>query len=185
MSGDKRFTCSRSFLYHFQAPFLPRITRDIFSKNYTGRFTRNYTRRFFQEFEATFFPRNTRGVASKNCTRRCFQELHATLLPRITRGVASKNCTRRCFQEFDAALLLHSYIIILYVYNYKILCTDNDIRFILRVPLRDDKVSSNGWFQLSTNFYLDKKDEIYHHSSKEHSKINKIAKFGCEMALWN
>jgi hypothetical protein len=152
--------CSRSFLYHFQAPFLPRITRDIFSKNYTGRFTRNYTRRFFQEFEATFFPRNTRGVASKNCTR-------------------------RCFQEFDAALLLHSYIIILYVYNYKILCTDNDIRFILRVPLRDDKVSSNGWFQLSTNFYLDKKDEIYHHSSKEHSKINKIAKFGCEIALWN
>jgi hypothetical protein len=30
-------------------------------------------------------------------------------------------------------------------------------------------------------FYLDKKDEIYHYSSKEHPKISKIAKFGCEM----
>jgi hypothetical protein len=30
-------------------------------------------------------------------------------------------------------------------------------------------------------FYLDKKDEIYHCSSKEHRKISKIAKFGCEM----
>jgi hypothetical protein len=31
-------------------------------------------------------------------------------------------------------------------------------------------------------FYLDKKDEIYHcYSSKEHIKISKIAKFGCEM----
>ena len=29
-------------------------------------------------------------------------------------------------------------------------------------------------------FYLDKKDEIYHYSSKEHPKITKIAKFGCE-----
>jgi hypothetical protein len=36
-------------------------------------------------------------------------------------------------------------------------------------------------FQLSSNFYLDKKDEIYHYSSKEHPKISKIAKFGCEM----
>jgi hypothetical protein len=40
--------------------------------------------------------------------------------------------------------------------------------------------------------YLDRKDEIYHYSSKEHPKISKIAKFGCEMlqntkniALWN
>jgi hypothetical protein len=31
-------------------------------------------------------------------------------------------------------------------------------------------------------FYLDKKDEIYHYSSKEHPKISKIAKFGCEVA---
>jgi hypothetical protein len=30
-------------------------------------------------------------------------------------------------------------------------------------------------------FYLEKKDEIYHYSSKEHPKISKIAKFGCEM----
>jgi hypothetical protein len=30
-------------------------------------------------------------------------------------------------------------------------------------------------------FYLDKKDEIYHYSSKERPKISKIAKFGCEM----
>jgi hypothetical protein len=30
-------------------------------------------------------------------------------------------------------------------------------------------------------FYLDKKDEIYHYSSKEHPKISKIAKFGCEV----
>ena len=31
-------------------------------------------------------------------------------------------------------------------------------------------------------FYPDKKDEIYHdYSSKEHPKISKIAKFGCEM----
>jgi hypothetical protein len=30
-------------------------------------------------------------------------------------------------------------------------------------------------------FYLDKKDKIYHDSSKEHPKISKIAKFGCEM----
>jgi hypothetical protein len=30
-------------------------------------------------------------------------------------------------------------------------------------------------------FDLDKKDEIYHYSSKEHPKISKIAKFGCEM----
>jgi hypothetical protein len=30
-------------------------------------------------------------------------------------------------------------------------------------------------------FYLDKKDEIYHYGSKEHPKISKIAKFGCEM----
>ena len=30
-------------------------------------------------------------------------------------------------------------------------------------------------------FYLDKKDEIYHYSSKEHPKISKMAKFGCEM----
>jgi hypothetical protein len=30
-------------------------------------------------------------------------------------------------------------------------------------------------------FYPDKKDEIYHFSSKEHPKISKIAKFGCEM----
>ena len=29
--------------------------------------------------------------------------------------------------------------------------------------------------------YLDKKDEIYHYSSKEHLTISKIAKFGCEM----
>jgi hypothetical protein len=32
-------------------------------------------------------------------------------------------------------------------------------------------------------FYLDKKDEIHHYSSKEHPKINKIATFGCEMLL--
>ena len=30
-------------------------------------------------------------------------------------------------------------------------------------------------------FQLDKKDEIYHYSLKEHPKISKIAKFGCEM----
>jgi hypothetical protein len=30
-------------------------------------------------------------------------------------------------------------------------------------------------------FYPDKKDEIYHYSLKEHPKISKIAKFGCEM----
>jgi hypothetical protein len=30
-------------------------------------------------------------------------------------------------------------------------------------------------------FYLDKKDEIYQCRSKEHPKISKIAKFGCEM----
>jgi hypothetical protein len=36
-------------------------------------------------------------------------------------------------------------------------------------------------FQLSTIFYLDKKDEIYHYSSKEHPKISKIAKFDCKM----
>ena len=30
-------------------------------------------------------------------------------------------------------------------------------------------------------FYLDKKDGIYHCSSKVHLKISKIAKFGCEM----
>ena len=30
-------------------------------------------------------------------------------------------------------------------------------------------------------FYLDKKEEIYHYSSKEHPKISKIARFGCEM----
>jgi hypothetical protein len=30
-------------------------------------------------------------------------------------------------------------------------------------------------------FYLGKKDEIYHYSSKEHPKISKSAKFGCEM----
>jgi hypothetical protein len=30
-------------------------------------------------------------------------------------------------------------------------------------------------------FYLDKKDEIYHSSSKERPKISKIAKFGCGM----
>jgi hypothetical protein len=30
-------------------------------------------------------------------------------------------------------------------------------------------------------FYLDKKDEIYHYSSKEHPKVSKIAKFGREM----
>jgi hypothetical protein len=30
-------------------------------------------------------------------------------------------------------------------------------------------------------FHLDKKDEIYQYSSKEHPKISKIAKFGCEM----
>jgi hypothetical protein len=32
-----------------------------------------------------------------------------------------------------------------------------------------------------SSYQLDKKDEIYHYSSKEHPKINKIAKFGCEM----
>jgi hypothetical protein len=31
-------------------------------------------------------------------------------------------------------------------------------------------------------FDLDKKDESYHYSSKEHPKISKIAKFGCELA---
>jgi hypothetical protein len=30
-------------------------------------------------------------------------------------------------------------------------------------------------------FYPDKKDKIYHYSSKEHPKISKSAKFGCEM----
>jgi hypothetical protein len=30
-------------------------------------------------------------------------------------------------------------------------------------------------------FYLDKKDEIYHYRPKEHPKITKIAKIGCEM----
>jgi hypothetical protein len=30
-------------------------------------------------------------------------------------------------------------------------------------------------------FYLDKKDEIYHYSSKENPKISKIAKFGSEV----
>jgi hypothetical protein len=30
-------------------------------------------------------------------------------------------------------------------------------------------------------FYLDKKDEICHYRPKEHAKISKIAKFGCEM----
>jgi hypothetical protein len=30
-------------------------------------------------------------------------------------------------------------------------------------------------------FYLDKEDEIYHYSSKEHPKISQIAKFGCKM----
>jgi hypothetical protein len=31
------------------------------------------------------------------------------------------------------------------------------------------------------NFDLDKKNEIQHHSWKEHLKMNKIATFGCEM----
>jgi hypothetical protein len=138
------FIFKRRFYQELHATFFPRITPDVLPGIIRDVFSRNLKRRFFQETHAALLPRIARGVASKNCTRRCFQELHAALLPRITRGVASKNCTRRCFQEFDAALLLHSYIIILYVYNYKILCTDNDIRFILRVPLRDDKVSSNG-----------------------------------------
>jgi hypothetical protein len=30
-------------------------------------------------------------------------------------------------------------------------------------------------------FYLGKKDEIYHYSSKEHPKFSKSAKFGCKM----
>jgi hypothetical protein len=32
-----------------------------------------------------------------------------------------------------------------------------------------------------SSYQLDKKYEIYHYSSKEHLKISKIAKFGCEM----
>jgi hypothetical protein len=41
---------------------------------------------------------------------------------------------------------------------------------------------TNGQFQLSTNFLsIDRKDEIYHYSSKEHPKISKIAKFGFEI----
>ena len=32
-------------------------------------------------------------------------------------------------------------------------------------------------YSQATNFYLDKKDEIYHYSSKEHPKISKIAKY--------
>ena len=31
------------------------------------------------------------------------------------------------------------------------------------------------------NFDLGKKNKIHHHSYKEHVKISKIAKFGCEM----
>jgi hypothetical protein len=31
------------------------------------------------------------------------------------------------------------------------------------------------------NFHLDKKNEIHYHSWKEHLKMSKIAKFGCEM----
>jgi hypothetical protein len=158
-----------------------------------------FKRRFYQELHATFFPRITtdvlpgitRDVFSRNFKRHFFQEIHAALLPRITRGVASKNCTRRCFQELHAALLpritfLHSYIIILYVYNYKILYTDNDIRFILRVPLLMKNGAIIKLVQMDDSSYrlicyLDKKDEIYYHSSKEHPKISKIAKFGCEM----
>ena len=37
----------------------------------------------------------------------------------------------------------------------------------------------NRQFQLSTNFLS--RQEIYHYSSKEHPKISKTAKFGCEM----
>ena len=31
------------------------------------------------------------------------------------------------------------------------------------------------------NFDLDKKNEIHYHSWKEHLKMSKIAKFGCEL----
>jgi hypothetical protein len=34
------------------------------------------------------------------------------------------------------------------------------------------------------NSDLDKKNEIHYHSWKEHLKMSKIAKFGCEL-LWN
>ena len=44
-----------------------------------------------------------------------------------------------------------------------------------KIPIRID----NSYYRLI--FYLDKKDEIYHYSSKEHPIIGKIAKFGCKM----
>ena len=46
-----------------------------------------------------------------------------------------------------------------------------------KIPIRIDNSTSS--YRLF--FYLDKKDEIYHYSSKEHPKISKIAKFDCKM----
>jgi hypothetical protein len=58
-------------------------------------------------------------------------------------------------------------------------------QFVSLYLLREKKVTvifrMDRLFKLSSNFYLDKKEEIYHYSSKEHPKISKIAKFGCEM----
>ena len=48
-----------------------------------------------------------------------------------------------------------------------------------KIPIRID----NSYYRLI--FYLDKKDEMYHYSSKEHPIISKIAKFGCKVWLQN
>ena len=61
----------------------------------------------------------------------------------------------------------------------KVLKKCETLIYFCRFEQKIKKTIDNSSYRLI--FYLDKKDEIYHYSSKEHPKISKIAKFGCEM----
>ena len=85
--------------------FFFRITRDIFSKNYTKRKAKGSQRKgtFFQELHATlfprithdFFPRITRDDFSRNYIRDVFSKNYM-------RHFSKNYCTRRFFQELHA-----------------------------------------------------------------------------------
>jgi hypothetical protein len=74
-----------------------------------------------------------------------------------------------CTAILDLSCKPHSYRNFSYRNSYR--------NLIGKIPIRIDNSTSS--YRLF--FYLDKKDEIYHYSSKEHPKISKIAKFDCKM----
>jgi hypothetical protein len=58
------------------------------------------------------------------------------------------------------------------------------LRILFTRPGKARQKFANGYFSYRRNFDLDKNNESHYHSWKEHLKMNKIAKYGCEL-LYN